>query len=139
MASGIFILMSGGPALLGWTTIVFFGACIPILILQFINTNARLIIDDEGVIDRTLGVGKIPWNEITGAYLKTIQTNAFICLNLRNNETYTDKLNPVKKAMLAMNEKLGFTPISLNLVGTNVEPEQVLEVVLKMIQTKTSK
>ncbi len=132
VAGGIFILMNNGPVWVGWMSIVFFGSGIPLFIWQIADSRPRLIIDDEGVNDRTLGVGKILWKDIDGAYLKSIQNNDFICLQLNNTKKYLGKLSPIKQATASANEKLGFTPLSLNLSGVSVDADQVLELVLKM-------
>ena len=138
--AGVFIILVDGPAWVGWMSIVFFGCGgIPVFIWQLIDSRPRLVIDDVGLFDRTLGVGKIPWDEITGAYKKTIQGSAFVCLHLLDPERYVGKLSAVKRAMLRTNEKLGFTPISLNLSGTTVDPDQVVELVLKMVELKGNK
>ncbi len=135
VAGGIFILMNNGPAWVGWMSIIFFGSGIPLFIWQIADSRPRLIIDDEGVNDRTLGVGKILWKDIGGAYLKSIQNNDFICLQLKNTEKYLGKLSPIKQATASANAKLGFTPLSLNLSGVSANADQVLELVLKMSET----
>ncbi len=131
-ATGVLILMHNGPTWIGWMSIVFFGSGIPLFLWQIADNRPRLIIDDEGVNDRTLGVGKILWKDIGGAYLKSIQNNDFICLQLKNSEEYVAKLSPIKKASASANEKLGFTPLSLNLSGVSADTSQILELVLKM-------
>jgi len=136
VAGGAFILLIGGPKLIGWASIIFFGAGIPLSIWQILDRRPRLKIDDTGIVDRTLGVGKIAWEDIEGAFVKSIQGNDFICLNLRNNKKYTDKLSSVKKAMISANEKLGFTPISLNLSGVDTNANEILELIMKTIEAK---
>jgi hypothetical protein len=137
VAAGIFIILTGGPAWIGWMNIVFFGCGgIPIFVWQLIDSRPRLVVDDDGVFDRTLGVGKIPWDEITGAYKKTIQGSSFVCLHLLHPEIYAGKLGAVKRSLLKTNQKLGFTSISLNLSGTATDPDQVVELVLKMVEMK---
>lgn len=96
---GSFILLIGGPVLIGWMSIIFFSAGIPLFTWQIFNRRPRLKIDDTGIEDQTLGVGKIAWEDIRGAFVKTIQGNDFICLKLIDPEKYIGKLNTVKKAM----------------------------------------
>ena len=136
VAGGVFILLSGGPQWVGCISIVFFGSGIPLFIWQILDRRPRLKIDDTGIVDRTLGIGKILWEDIDGAYKKAIQGNDFICLKLRNQDQYLGKLTAVKKAMVKANEKLGFTPISLNLSGLSANTDQILELVLKMSEAK---
>ncbi len=137
VAGGVFLLNQAGPKWVGWMSIVFFGSMIPLFAWQLFDNRPRLILDDEGVQDRTLKVGKIYWNDISGAYLKAIKGNNFICLELRNEEKYLNKLSPLLKASTSANVKLGFTPLSLNLSGVNADANEVLEVVLKMSEANS--
>lgn len=129
---GVFLLSQSGPMWVGWMSIVFFGSMIPLFAWQLFDTRPRLIIDGEGVLDRTLKIGKILWSDISGAYLREIKGNSFICLELENEEKYLTKLSPLMRAATSANVKLGFTPISLNLSGVDTDAFQLLEVVLKM-------
>lgn len=132
VACGVFLLNQSGPKWVSWMSIIFFGSMIPLFTWQLFDSRPRLILDEEGVLDRTLKIGKISWNDISGAYLKEIKGNNFICLELKNEETYLTKLSPLMRVATSANVKLGFTPLSLNLSGVNTDAHQVLEVVLKM-------
>ena len=132
VAGGVFMLLHNGPLWVAWLNILFFGSAIPLFIWQIIDRRPRLVFDDEGVSDRTLDVGKILWRDINGAYLRSIQGNVFVCLHISDAEKYLGRLSPIKKAAAGVNEQLGFTPLSLNLSGVSVDPNQMLELVLKM-------
>lgn len=137
VVGGVFVLLSGGPQWVGWMSIIFFGSGIPLFIWQILDRRPRLKIDDSGIVDRTLGIGKIfLWEDIDGAYKKAIQGNDFICLKLRNQDRYLGQLSPVKKALVKANEKLGFTPIALNFSGIAANADQILELILKTAETK---
>ena len=133
VAGGLFILSKADvdDTWIGWTAVTFFGACALVGIWMLLDARPRLVIDDSGIYDRTIGIGKIPWSEIEGAYIRSIQGNDFICLKLRNQDAYLDKLSSVKRSMVKANEALGFTPISLNLSGVAADSDQILELVLK--------
>ncbi|MCB1100033.1 MAG: PH domain-containing protein [Verrucomicrobiae bacterium] len=83
----------------GWLSIIFFGGCALVAIAQIIDSRPRLIIDDEGILDRTLRVGRIPWSEIQGAYIRTISGNDFICLEVRCPEQYIGEAKGIKQAL----------------------------------------
>jgi len=117
----------------GWLNIIFFGGCALVAVWQIIDTRPRLIIDDEGILDRTLGVGCIPWSEIQGASLRSIHGNDFICLELQDHEKYLQRTTAVKRALAGANSALGFTPISLNLSGIAVDATDILELIIKRI------
>lgn len=89
------------------------------------------MIDEQGVLDRTLGVERIAWGDIESAYVRSINGNDFICLELRNQEQYWRKLSKVKRAMAAANRSLGFTDFNLNLSGVDVRTDEVFELVMK--------
>ena len=136
VAGGIFILLKGGPAWVGWMSIIFFGSMVPLFGWQIFDNRPRLVIDELGVYDRTLGISKIDWQDIDGAYLKSIHGNDFICLQINNVEKYLGQLTPIKRAATNANEKLGFTPLSLNLSAISADSNQILELVLKMSASK---
>jgi len=134
VVAGIFLVSFGTASEergAGWTSLLFFGACGALFIRQLLDSRPRLIIDEHGINDRTLGVGLIPWPEITDAYVKTIRGGDFICLKVRNPEMWLGNLSPVKRAMIKANLALGFTELNINLSGTNANPWLMLELIQK--------
>jgi hypothetical protein len=129
VASGIWMVIAGKG--FGWFAILFFGSGIPISIWQIADSRPRLIIDEHGVLDRTLGVGRIAWGDIEAAYVRSISGNDFICLELKNPEKYSQKLSKVKRAMASANRSLGFTDFNLNLSGVDASTDEVFELLMK--------
>ncbi len=114
----------------GWGCLIFFGACVSSFARQLFDSRPRLVLNDEGVFDRTLGVGVIPWSEITGATLRSVNRNYFVCLELRNPEQWTARLPPLKRALVSANKALGFASLNLNLSGIAADPMEVYKLVL---------
>ena len=125
--------------LLIWGSIIGFSPMIIISLWHLFDTKPRLVFDDEGVFDRTLGVGKIAWHDIDDAYIKTLRhCPPFICLVLKNTDEYINRRKPFWRAITKgkhMNV-LGITPLSLNLSGISEDPREILSLVLKMSQAK---
>ncbi len=119
----------------GWASILFFGAGIPIFIWQIIDARPRLVIDEHGVLDRTLGVGRIDWSDIESAYVIKMAGNDFICLELRHPEKYLNRLSKVKRVMTAANRSLGFKEFNLNLSGVAAGTDEVFELVIKFCES----
>lgn len=134
VAAGILIITTGKEPLIGWVSVLFFGAGSSVFIWQLVDARPRLVINDQGVMDRTLGVGVIPWKEIKDAYQQSINGYDFICLELHNPEPYLQKLSAVRRAMASANRGIGFTDFSLNLSLAAVNPDEVFELVLKKCQ-----
>jgi hypothetical protein len=127
---GAFLIYQGKA--FGWVPLLFFGSGVPIFIWQIADARPRLIIDERGVIDRTLGVGRIEWADVEGAYVISISGNDFICLELKNPEKYRQKLSQVRRWMTTANRNLGFTDFSINLSNVAAGTEEVFELILKL-------
>jgi hypothetical protein len=130
VAMGIWLIIQGKTGV-GLMTSLFFGMGVGVGVWQFLDTRPRLRISDKGILDRTLGVGVIRWADIENAYVRSINHESFICLLLRNEEAYASQLSPLKRKLQAANQALGFTPFSVNLSGVDLNPEQLLEYILK--------
>ncbi|HKT27274.1 STM3941 family protein [Dyella sp.] len=117
---------------LGLAYMMFFGAGVLLFLWQLVDARPRLVIDDRGVFDRTLGVGVIPWSDIGGAYVRSIYSVDVICLQLRDPRPWLQRLSPIKRALAPANKALGFTPLSLNLDGVAADVRQVHELIVKM-------
>jgi hypothetical protein len=76
---------------------LFGGLGIPAAIFQLRDTRPRLVLNREGVVDRTLGVGVIPWAEIFGAEMRSIFGQRFIALRLRDPNVFLERLSPMQR------------------------------------------
>lgn len=132
VAAGFWMVMDG--EMFGWVGIVFFGSGLLVFIRQIADSRPRLIIDTHGVLDRTLGVGRIAWSDIKAAHVRSIYGNDFICLELKNPEKYLKQLSIAKRALVAANRGLGFTDFNLNLSGVDAKTDEVFELVMKLCQ-----
>ena len=126
---------SSHDATVGWLCTLLFGACAAFHGWRFFDSRPRLVIDDEGIYDRTLGL--IPWSDIQGAYLRSIHSNDFICLDVRDSDRYLQRMSDVKRALASANAALGFTPISLSLSGIVADSNDILELIVKRMQKPT--
>ena len=131
VAAGVLVLAMGANPLAAWSAIVFFGGCALVGTWQILDSRPRLVIGERGVFDRTLKIGVIEWQDINGAFVKRLQGNTFVCLELRDPAKYTGTLSPTGRRLAEVNRNLGFTPISLNLTGLNVDADRVCELLLK--------
>ncbi|HWS55447.1 MAG TPA: STM3941 family protein [Pyrinomonadaceae bacterium] len=132
VVAGVAMLAKGNW--FGWVAIIFFGSGIPIFIWQIMDARPRLVIDERGVADRTLGVGRIDWGDIVAARVMSISGNDFISLELRDPEKYLSRLSNVKRAMASANRKLGFSDFNLNLSGVDAKTEEVFELLMKFCE-----
>ena len=104
VACGVFLLLanpSEGPKV--WGGIIFFGGGALVALWQLLDARPRLIVDEKGIYDRTLGVGLIRWDDIKGAYTRSLQDNDFICLILFDSGEYVGRLSPLRRSMTRLN------------------------------------
>ena len=135
VGGGVFMMLgedTSGVRWIGLANILFFGAGAALFVRQLFDSRPRLKIDAQGINDRTLGVGIIPWPEITNAYVKSIRGNDFICLVVRNPDRWIGSLSPARRVMLKANKALGFTELNINLGGTNARTQEIHELILKL-------
>lgn len=133
---GIFILFVGKDwksfsiALL---SIVLFGLGFVVLLRQALDRRPRIIIDEIGVTDRTLGVGRIDWDDIQASAINSVFTNSFISLKISNIEKYTGRLSNTSKKLTKINKSLGFGELNLNLSLVDMKAKKIQELVMKRI------
>jgi uncharacterized membrane protein len=136
VVGGIFILFISKDTettLTGWACIVFFGLGFFVFLRQILDSCARIVIDENGVYDRTLDVGLIEWNDIEHAYQNSMIGNEFISLVLKDSEKYLQRTNKAKAKIARYNATLGFETININLSGVNKPSEEIFDILVNKI------
>jgi hypothetical protein len=122
---GAIIIAANHRSALGWALVVIPGACASFAGWQFYDARPRVVIDDHGILDRTLAIGTIPWDDIEGAHLKWLHGHPHLCLDLRDSAKYTARLPTPLRPVVALNRQLGLTDLTVNLDGAQPSPEHV--------------
>lgn len=129
VAIGVWLATSEGEWF-GWVGAVFFGACAGVAVWQMSQSAPRLIIDDDGLLDRTLGVGVIEWNDVLDARPLVVAKQPLVGLTLRDPEVYLSRLGTVKRKIVGANSSMGFDELSLNLSGLrDADPVEIADLV----------
>jgi hypothetical protein len=130
----IFIVMgywlinyTDSPKFIGWMTILFFGLGYPVAIFHLLDRRVQIIINEIGIYDRTTHKDFINWEIIKGAYLTNVYGQIFICLDI--DESLTPSLKNKRRLSTAM----GFGKLNIGLGQINIDPENLLEFIQKMI------
>ncbi len=110
------------------TKMVWFGlsACLISLsgILHAVWKKELLMqIDDVGIYDRRLGIGKIKWEDVAEVQLQVTEENRFLCFRMRNPEPYLARLKGKERERVLYHRGLGFqgfnidvSPVDVNLL-----------------------
>ncbi len=130
---GSVLLLSHRPdaAMIGWPLVYLcaFGALMSLI--QFFDSRPLMIINERGFYDRALGIGYIPWSEITGACIKPVQGTDVICLALKNPERLLGHRSSWQRVVSVMNQFAGFELLHLGMVRMDAAyTDQALDFIL---------
>lgn len=101
--------------------------------IQLFDRRPRITIDEFGVDDRKLGVGKILWQDIESVELRKVFTTSFVVLKLANTEKYLAKLGAKSGLVSKLNKKLGNGELNLNLNLVDMKPKAISKILIKHI------
>lgn len=92
------------------------------------STEPLIVINDEGVFDKRLGVGVIRWEDIRRIKLITLNNALyFISLELHNRKTYESR-RPLRVKLWSLAKRLyGIGSIAINTNGLDVNHETLNE------------
>lgn len=130
LACAMFV-SAGLQSPVGWFGVVgvlFFGIAAVVGLWQGTRRGPRLTLDDEGVYDRTLKVGVIAWSDIVGVEPYEVAGQPFVGLHLCEPSKYLKRASGMGQILARLNAGSGF-PLSVNLVGLNADPLQVVDLI----------
>lgn len=140
VAIGIWMVSSSDETfefVIGIVGILFFGIGFVVIPFRLFDRRPRIIINDEGIFDRTLDVGTIEWRDIKDAYLQSVHGTEFISLDLRAENKYLQRISKTKAKIASYNKFFGFENINLNLGGVNRPGKEVLEIIKREISKQS--
>jgi len=105
------------PIALDWFCLCFFGLGIPLGLFNLFDRRPEIIINETGIFDRRTSKNFIQWNEIKDAYIKDLRVSLlskqkFLCLVMESDAPIIVHAN---KALVKMNERMGFQGVSISL------------------------
>ena len=132
--SGAMVVKEGWWSAAGWfgiAGVLFFGIAAVVGLWQGTRRGPRLTLDEEGVRDRTLKVGVIAWSDIVGVEPYGVAGQPFVGLRLRDTSKYLERTSGIWRLLAWVNSGSGF-PLSVNLVGLDADPLQVVDLIVAM-------
>jgi hypothetical protein len=101
----------------GWLGVAFFGLCFVAILSQLFRHGPTIVIDELGVFDRRMGLGRIPWGDIASVSVAEIKSQRLISLWLRNEALYLSQGSAWRRKLAAANRALGFSPFCVSFTG----------------------
>jgi hypothetical protein len=103
-----------------WALLLVLSGAIVVLAYWLVRSRPRLVVTDRGILDRSLGLGWICWDEIEGAY--------------RSRPGVSLRLRPETRAARRLGRRrdpaAGPLTVRVDLDGTNVTPVELLQAVV---------
>ncbi len=123
--------------IIGWVSILFFGLGIPISLYNIFDWRPQIIINEVGIIDRTIIKDFINWNVIENAYL--VNTGAkFICITLKLEIDIKKSQSKFSKRVSSFNKTFGFQELNINLASIKINEERLTQFILEMSKANPS-
>lgn len=119
--------------IMGWLCVSFFGLGIPLGIFVLFDKRPQIIINENGIFDRTLKQGEIKWEQIIEAYPIDIHNQKFISIIV--DETFEFKKKQYKWAE-KLNEFVGAQKLNLNLSQIKIDEIKLTELLNKIINSE---
>lgn len=118
------------------TDVVWFGAvaCVISLVGFFHSLwkhDLLLSIDDTGIYDRRLGIGKINWVDVEDVQLQVTEGNQFLCFKMSNATPYLERLKGSNRERVLFHRSLGFQGFNVDVSPVDVN---LLELQQKIVQ-----
>jgi hypothetical protein len=132
VAGGIFTILRSNDLFLniiGIIGIVFFGVGFFVLLYHVSDRRPRIIIDEKGITDRTLGIGRIDWEDIESVDLASVSSTKFVVLYLKDTGKYLKRLSNTSRKITKINKMLGFGALNLNLSLIDMKPQSFFNLI----------
>ncbi|MDA0177360.1 hypothetical protein OOZ35_07655 [Mesoflavibacter profundi] len=134
---GIWLLTStDSPKLVGWLSIGFFGLGYPVGLFNLFDRRPQIIINQEGIWDRTTKQNLINWNYIINAYPLDISGQKFVCLQLDEKFEIMDRQY---KWASNMTKSIGAQKVNLHLGQIKkIDPNRLIKLIMTMSELDTT-
>lgn len=118
---------------MGWICTCFFGLGIPIGLYQTFDKQPQIIINENGLWDRTTRQDEIKWEQVIEAYPLDIFSQKFI--SIVADKTFVFKKKPNKWAA-KINKKVGAQQLNLHLGQINIDVDKLTELINDLSKAK---
>jgi hypothetical protein len=117
VAIGIFMMFTEDVValLFGLAGILFFGSILAFSVRKLFDRKPGLIVTSGYIEDNASGVaaGMIPWSEIRGISIATVQAQQFLTIHVTDPEKYVERGGVLKRMMNRVNLKHFGSPVHI--------------------------
>jgi hypothetical protein len=81
------------------------------------RSGPQVVINDEGIEDRRLKIGIIPWEDIQSLSIGSLNSVEFLCVKVFEPEKYLVRWPRWKRSLAGMNAAFGFPALTISFSG----------------------
>ena len=118
--------------LIAWIGLPCFSFAAILLVYFLINRKPIVAINETTLIVQ--GFPPVKWEEISSAYIFEYYNNKYLGITLKDKESFTNKLSPIRRLLLRLPKAKDWPPVS---IGQAILPEPI-ETLLADINSKTN-
>lgn len=114
----------------GLVGVFFFGLCSIYGCVKMFDPRPGLIIDEDGIVDRSNAVsaGRLHWDEITGLKVSTIMGQRFLVIELADPRKCLERWGFFKRMMNAVNMKITGSPVNIASNSLRIDFDELVQV-----------
>ncbi len=98
------------------------------------DQRPRLVITRQGVEDRAIGVGLVPWTAIAGLEETAVRQSRFLRLKLHDPAAWRARMPVWRRAVMDVRAVFGVTPFSIDAQSFKVNADDLFTVIVRRWQ-----
>lgn len=106
---------------------------------QLSNRGPCVVITDQGINDRRLGMGLILWSDVQQVRMQGVGGAYFISLELSNRDQYLARLSPFTRISSQIWRLYNVSPIHIKVAYMDVSPEEMFEMIMSEVELNRSR
>jgi hypothetical protein len=106
---------------------------------QLSDRGPCLVITDEGINDKRLGMGLIRWSDVKQVRMQGVGGAYFISLDLANREQYLSRLPAFTRISNQIWRLYNVSPIHIKVAYMDVSPDEMFEMIMSEVELNRSR
>jgi len=102
------------------------------------DKRPRLVISRQGVEDRAIGVGMVPWTAIAAIEETAVRQSRFLRLRLRDPDTWRARMPAWRRMVMDIRAVFGVAPFSIDAQSFKVDADDLFSVIVRRWQDAVS-
>lgn len=133
--TGLYLVINEdkGNIYLDWFVFLLFASLTLLNVWILFDKRTRIVINENGIDDKKLGVGVIEWNDILDVKVVRAGKMDLIHLKLENPSKYKNKMSLFNKITAKLNHTLAGDSVQINVNIVDMEAVEIAEMIMTRV------